>query len=241
MEKALPGARFIYAKDQAFAPYGCKDDTSLEKRVKNIFKKLLSLQPDIIIIACNTASTFLLPNLRAMTAIPIVGVIPPIKPGALLSTNKVIGLLATPATIKRPYTDNLIESFAAGCKVKRLGSTKLVEMAEAKLKGEKVCLSQLEKEIAPLFDDPKMDVVLLGCTHFPHLLEEMKQCAPFEVHWLDPGEAIARRLKSLASHSPISKKHQKELPQYHTAYCTREPHSMAFVARGFDEFCLLQT
>ena len=184
--------------DNGWAPYGNKSEESIERRMHKILDPLIvRCDPDIIIIACNTASTFILPSLRAKTAIPIIGVIPPVKPGASLSKNKAIGLLATPATVTRPYTKKLIDDFAKDCEISAHGSTKLVEIAENKLQGQKVCLKELKKEITPLFENKKIDVVLLGCTHFPHIKKELEEVSPWPVIWIDSAKAISRRLQSL--------------------------------------------
>ena len=132
-----------------------------------------------------------------MTKTPIVGVIPPIKPGAAASASKVMGLLATPGTVARPYVDELHKEFAGDCRLIRVGSTHLVRLAEEKLQGRHPDPNIIRSEIAPLFWEPELDTVLLGCTHFPHLKEEFLSIAPRSVTWLDTGEAIARRVKGI--------------------------------------------
>src|SRR5690554_6959293 len=131
IHQQLPQLNLNYLMDNAAFPYGTKSDEFLTKRVIEVCSKAVAeLAPDILVVACNTASTLALPQLRAALKIPVVGVVPAIKTAANLSTTKVIGLIATPATVCRPYTDNLVAEFAPNCEVHRLGSTELVLWAE---------------------------------------------------------------------------------------------------------------
>ncbi|HEV8391696.1 MAG TPA: aspartate/glutamate racemase family protein, partial [Dongiaceae bacterium] len=145
----------------------------------------------------NTISTICLPQLRAATSIPVVGVVPAVKPAAQQSRRKIIGVLATPATIDRPYTSDLIQRYAADCTVLKIGSAELVEMAEAKLLGQAVDQTRVRRILAPFFDRPaesQPDVVVLACTHFPLLREELQAAGPADVSWIDSGAAVARRV-----------------------------------------------
>lgn len=187
-----------YAADNAWLPYGLKSDADLRARVPAL---LLSLTeqwaPEAIVVACNTASTIALDAVRAAVSIPVVGVVPPIKPAAALTKTGVIGLLATPATVRRAYTDDLIAQFAAGKRVVRFGSAALVEAAERKLRGQADDGAAVREAITGLFGAPggaEIDVVALACTHFPLLAQELAMAAPHPVQWLDSGAAIARRL-----------------------------------------------
>lgn len=187
-----------YAADNAWLPYGLKSDADLRARVPAL---LLSLTeqwaPEAIVVACNTASTIALDEVRAAVSIPVVGVVPPIKPAAALTKTGVIGLLATPATVRRAYTDDLIAQFAAGKRVVRFGSAALVEAAERKLRGQADDGAAVREAITGLFGAPggaEIDVVALACTHFPLLAQELAAAAPHPVQWLDSGAAIARRL-----------------------------------------------
>jgi len=200
VRRALPRESYRYACDNAAFPYGPKPEAELVARVEAVLTALIArTSPKLVIIACNTASTVALPRLRARFDLPIIGVVPAIKPAAQLSERKVIGLLATPGTVTRRYTDDLIREFAPHCDVIRVGSRELVLLAEAKLRGEAVDLAALREILAPFFQeaDRRADTLVLGCTHFPLLLEELKQVAPQVAHWVDSGEAIARRAVDL--------------------------------------------
>lgn len=198
IRKALPQARISYLCDNAFFPYGTRPDAELLAHFLGVMNRAIDrIHPDLIVTACNTISTICLPQLRAATSIPVVGVVPAVKPAAQRSRRKIIGLLATPATVNRPYTDDLIRRYAADCTVLRIGSAELVEMAEAKLLGETVDRASLAHILAPFFDRPveaQPDVVVLACTHFPLLRAELLAAGPADVTWIDSGAAVARRV-----------------------------------------------
>lgn len=192
-----------YCADNAWLPYGAKSDAALRARVPAVIAAVAGeWGPDAVVVACNTASTIALDAVRAVLPIPVIGVVPPIKPAAALSKSGVIGLLATPATVARPYTNDLIAQFAAGKTVIRFGSTALVEAAEAQLAGGKADPAAIAEAIAGLFEAPegdRIDVAALACTHFPLLRRELAAAAPRDVAWLDSGAAIATRVTSVLS------------------------------------------
>jgi glutamate racemase len=156
--------------------------------------------PGLVVIACNTASTLVLPNLRARFAIPFVGTVPAIKPAAKVTRTGHLTVLATPGTVARDYTRDLIETYAAGCRVNLVGSRKLAGFAEAELAGMPVPDEGLRAELAPCFVEDaagRTDVIALGCTHYPLLLSRFEALAPWPVTWIDPAPAIARRVVQL--------------------------------------------
>ena len=198
---ALPDLRLLYVADNAYFPFGTKEETALVARVRLLLTELARrLHPDLIVIACNTASTIALPAVRAALSVPIVGTVPAIKPAAQVSVTRVIGLLGTPGTVRRQYTQALIDEFAADCTVLRHGSAELVELAERKLRGEPVAPAAVRQALAGLIDQPsgdRLDTVVLACTHFPLLVAELTAAAPRPLRWIDSGEAIARRVAAL--------------------------------------------
>lgn len=206
IQKKLPFLQIIYASDNAFFPYGTKSETELIARVDTVLSNILSLHTvDLIVIACNTASTLTLPYCRERFLQPIVGVVPAIKPAAQLSQSKVIGLLATPATVARPYTQNLIKEHAPCAQVISVGSSELVSLAEKKLRGEIMDVSIIDSVMKQFFnhnDGIKMDTLVLACTHFPlirdDILASLHRINPNQDYALiDSGEAIARRVETL--------------------------------------------
>lgn len=195
IHRLLPHLDYLYLFDNQAYPYGELDQAVLISRVNQLVSSLVEEhQVDIVVIACNTASTIVLPSLRENLSIPVVGVVPAIKPASLLAS-KGVGLIATPATVTRQYTHELIRDFAQGKPVELLGSTRLVDMAEEKLRGNSVSLDELTKILFPLRD--KVDVAVLGCTHFPLIKEEIHQALGGDVTLIDSGAAIARRVKAL--------------------------------------------
>jgi len=190
----------VYAADDAVFPYGRLEDDALIARVSAVMDELIArYRPSLAVIACNTASTLTLPVLRASHAIPFVGTVPAVKPACAQSKTKRISVLATPGTVKRDYTRALIAEFAGDCQVDLVGSAHLAPLAEAFLRGEEVADERIAAEIAPSFreDGAKTDTVVLACTHYPLLLERLKELAPWPVEWVDPAPAIARRVGSL--------------------------------------------
>jgi len=199
--RARPDARFIYAADDAGFPYGRLSEETLVARVLAVMERLIVRHaPDLVVVACNTASTLVLGPLRQRFGIPFVGTVPAIKPAAQASRSKRITVLATPGTVARDYTRDLIETYAAGCQVTLVGARRLAALAEAQLAGAPPADADLLAELEPCFvadEGGRTDVVTLGCTHYPLLLERLRSLAPWPVTWLDPAPAIARRVVQL--------------------------------------------
>ena len=186
----------IYATDNAAFPYGNKnEDVLIERSVAVIGEVMRQKTADIIVIACNTASTVVLPKLRELFDRPIIGVVPAIKPAAQISQTKVIGLLATPGTVQRQYTQDLIQTFAKDCQIIPKGTTELVKIAEDKLHGKEINATDIRSIVDKFSQEKEMDTVILACTHFPLLVEELKTVLPHIRFWVDSGEAIARRVE----------------------------------------------
>ncbi|WIE03098.1 glutamate racemase [Vibrio fluvialis] len=195
IQARLPQVSYTYLFDNAAYPYGELAQETLLQRVDMLITQLVAEQGfDIVVIACNTASTVVLPCLREKLSIPVVGVVPAIKPASMLAS-KAVGLIATPATITRQYTHDLIRDFSSDKNVELLGSTRLVDMAEEKLRGKAVDMDELASILSPLHQ--QIDVAVLGCTHFPLIKEEIQAVLGKDVMLVDSGEAIARRVQDL--------------------------------------------
>lgn len=197
----LPHLWLTYAADNAAFPYGVKAEDELVRRVSSVIRSLVEeTGPDIVVIACNTASTTALDAVRRFLTIPVIGVVPAIKPAAAASRTRTIGLLGTKTTVATPYTAGLIAQFAAGCTVLTCGATELVEAAERKLQGFTVDPDLIHSVLDRLFGQPggdQLDTIVLGCTHFPLLEPELAAAAPHPVAWMNSGAAIARRVATL--------------------------------------------
>jgi glutamate racemase len=237
--KKRPEADLIYAADSEFLPYGMRADAELKARVPALLQALEDrYRPDLVVIACNTASTITLPETRALLTTPVVGAVPAIKPAASLSQNRVIGFLGTPRTVEREYSDALIRDFANGCTVIRFGSSTLVDLAERKLAGEKIAFSAVAAALAPMFAKPdadRMDVAVLACTHFPLLRAEVEAASPPQLTWIDSGEAVARRVLSVLSQE-CGAGEPRPVAVFTTAPGKLRPAAPAFIERGFPGF-----
>lgn len=209
---ALPHQSIIYAFDNEAFPYGELDDDVLIQRVCEMVSAICAkYDVAMVVIACNTASTLVLPPLRELVSVPVVGVVPAIKPAAFLSKSKKIGLLATPATVKREYTHQLIMDFASDCDVTMISSTALVEMGEAKLRGIAVNKEELYQVLLPFIN--LVDCVVLGCTHFPLLKREIEEALGEGCLVIDSGKAIADRVARLLIKE--DKKISNQKPEHH--------------------------
>ena len=207
VRKLLPGAPLVYAADNAGFPYGTKPPAVIEARVPALLGRLAErFDPLLIVIACNTASTIALDAVRAALDLPIVGTVPAIKPAAAMSKTRAIGVLGTPATVVQPYVDRLAQEFAADCTVIRHGSAELVELAEAKLRGEATDPAAYARILDGLLGQPggeRIDTVVLACTHFPLVGDELAAAARRPLAFVDGNEGIARRVAHLAEGLPM--------------------------------------
>jgi len=195
-----PNADFIYVADDAAFPYGAIDEQKLVGRVVGLMGELIAThRPDLIVVACNTASTIALPALRKNFSVPFVGTVPAIKPACAGSITKRVSVLGTEATVAREYTRALIRDYAGDCQVTLVGSKTLAACAEAELGGAPAGDAAVAAEIAPCFrdDGARTDTVVLACTHYPLIIERLRRLAPWPVNFIDPAPAIARRVADL--------------------------------------------
>jgi glutamate racemase len=245
--KQLPHAHLVYAADNAGFPYGAWKEQALVKRIVLVIGKLIeTVKPDVVVIACNTASTIALTELREAYKIPFVGTVPAIKPAAAQTKTGVIGVLATPGTVSREYTHSLIHTYAFHCKVLLHGAPRLAEIAEQKLRGQPVDLEELREEVAPVFrkrDGKPTDVVVLGCTHYPLLTEDIAKVAPWPVTYIDPSPAIARRTADLVEETRLHVPDEK-VPEHGTVILTSARGSesgslAAYATMGFSKHMVL--
>lgn len=197
----LPQAPVIYVADNAGLPYGDKSEAQIAARVSGLLGRLTErLHPRLVCIACNTASTIALASVREVLEVPIVGTVPAIKPAAALTRTGVIGLLGTAATIRQAYVDRLEAEFAADKLLLRHGAPELVAAAEAKLRGDSVDPAVYARAAAALRAMPggeRIDTVVLACTHFPLIEDELRAAFGPGVSFVDGSDGIARRIAFL--------------------------------------------
>jgi len=199
---ARPDAHYVYVADDAFFPYGHHSEDEIIARVVPLMGELIGAHdPDLVVIACNTASTLVLSHLRAAYSLPFVGTVPAIKPACAQSKSRRVSVLGTKGTVKREYTKALIRDFAQGCEVTLVGSPELASLAERALGGHPISDDDILAELTPCFvgeaAGARTDTVVLACTHYPLLLDRLKKLAPWPVEWIDPAPAIARRVSDL--------------------------------------------
>lgn len=230
----MPDRRFVYVADDAGFPYGDWQEDELRARIVALFRDLVPrYAPQLAVIACNTASTLVLEDLRAAFDIPFVGTVPAIKPAAERTRSGLISVLATPGTVRRDYTRDLIGRFAGHCAVRLVGSSELARLAEQSILDGEVSSDAIAAEIAPCFVEDggrRTDIVVLACTHYPLIANHFRQLAPWPVDWLDPAEAIARRARSLGKAAGT------DLPEgFDEAYMTsgEASYAMRRLIRGF--------
>ena len=219
VNKLNPDIEAYYFFDNEFFPYGNKSEEFIRDRCYRLISEA-NRRFDLsgIVVACNTASTIVLPTLRSHIGIPIVGVVPAIKPAAILSKNKILGLLATPGTISREYTKKLISKFAQDCSIIKVGKSELAEIAEERLTTGHVDKEAIKLILKPFMNEDKEkrpDTVILGCTHYPFIKDVIAEILP-GVRLVDTGEAIGRRVKNVVGKGSYKEVEMKRNRAFYT-------------------------
>lgn len=220
LRSLAPSVHVDYLADTALFPYGEQPDAPLTERIVMLLKEMCQkLSPDLLIIACNTASTLALPAVRAALNLPVVGCVPPIRWAGRVSVSRTIGLLVTKATARRPYLHDLHHRFAADCRLIVHGSAHLAQLAEQAFRGETPSSEDVAFELTQLFSQEggeKIDTIGLGCTHYTFLMPIFRRLnAAASIMWLDPAPAVAQHALSLLSENfeLISQPPQHTAPQ----------------------------
>jgi glutamate racemase len=233
----LPHAPLVYVADRAGYPYGTKSAQEIEARVPALLGRLAErFDPALIVIACNTASTIALDAVRSALDLPIVGTVPAIKPAAAISKTRAIGVLGTEATVRQPYVDGLAADFAADCTVVRHGSAELVDLAEAKLRGEAADPKAYARILEGLFNQPggeRVDTIVLACTHFPMVEDELAVASPRPVAFVDGKEGIARRTAALTGQRDWGEQRPEHRAVFTGGSAGLEAYRAGFAAHGF--------
>ena len=201
LREVLPDAPVIYAADLAGLPYGTKTEAQIAARVAGLLGRMAErFRPRLVCIACNTASTIALGMVREVLEVPVVGTVPAIKPAAALTQTGTIGLVGTRATIRQAYVDQLEREFAQGKQLLRIAAPGLVEAAEAKLRGQPVdpsVIADVHDRLVAMPGGANIDTLVLACTHFPLLSEELAAAFGPGVRQVDGAQGIARRIAHL--------------------------------------------
>ena len=196
IHQLLPNERTIYLSDSKNAPYGVKtQEEIISLSVKNT-EKLLEMDCKLIVVACNTATTNAIKVLRSSYEVPFIGIEPAIKPAALNSHNKAIGILATRGTLTSELFAQTSEIYTKDINVVEVEGNGLVELIESGRKDSKEALALLQDLLEPMLQ-AKIDYLVLGCSHYPYLIPSLKKILPQDVQIIDSGEAVARQTKAV--------------------------------------------
>jgi glutamate racemase len=231
-----PDAHYVYVADDAFFPYGQHSEDRIIARVVPLIGELIAAHaPDLVVIACNTASTLVMSHLRDAYHLPFVGTVPAIKPACMRSKTRRVSVLGTKGTVQREYTKALIRDFAQGCEVTLVGSAALASLAEAALNGRDVKDAEILAELTPCFVgesegvSARTDTVVLACTHYPLLMDRFTALAPWPVDWIDPAPAIARRVADLLKPADREADHGSA----EMIFTSKRPHALSGVLMPF--------
>jgi glutamate racemase len=239
VRKLLPDAPILYLADNAGLPYGTKTEAQVAARVAGLLGRATErLKPRLVCIACNTASTIALGMVREVLELPVVGTVPAIKPAALQTRTGVIGLLGTEATIRQGYVDRLEAEFAADKTLLRHAAPGLVDAAEARLRGEPVPQAAIREAVDSLRAMPggeRIDTVVLACTHFPLLEDDLAAAFGDEVQFVHGAAGIARRIAHLTEGQAF----ERTAPD--RALFTKNGGNVAAYAPALTHFGLMQT
>jgi glutamate racemase len=240
IRRLRPQARMVYLADNAYFPYGEKADADLRPHIVALIGAAIeAIAPCAVVIACNTASTIALDALRQAYRLPFVGCVPPIKPAAAASQTRHIGVLATAATIRRPYLSDLIRTFAPDCTVHSLGTPTLAALAEQKFRGAAV---DVAGAIAPLFAEPggeQIDAMALGCTHYSFLLPELQAAHP-GIAWFDPAGPVARQSIAVAQYLPANQDDFENVAYFTAPLPDLAAMKVRLAGYGFDDIGMFQ-
>jgi glutamate racemase len=200
----LPDQRYIYVADRAHFPYGGRAAEEIVAAISAVTERVREREdPKLIVVACNTASAVALPALRARFPLPFVGVVPAVKPAAALSKNRRVGVLATQRTVDGEYLRDLVAEHAAGCAVVGLPAGELVDFVEREMASASPedRSAHVRREVDRIRRE-RVDVIVLGCTHFLHLEEEFRRVLDSEgIALVDSREGVARQVARLVKRS----------------------------------------
>jgi glutamate racemase len=195
IKERMPEESFVYLADNENFPYGTKSKDVLKHIMYDLMSELvLKYNPKAVVIACNTASVISLAYLRENFSMPIIGVVPAVKPAAFLSDKKRIGLMATNRTIEDSYTEKLIQDFASNCDVYRWAGTDIIDFIENRLYGaDNSEIVEVLKPAVDFFIDNDVDNVVLGCTHFLFLEKNLREMLG-EIKLIDSREGVGNQI-----------------------------------------------
>lgn len=233
MKERTSDCTYRYLAENRYFPFGTRTEEEIRSIVNGSIGRFIEkTDPDMIVIACNTASVTALELLRKNYSIPFVGVVPAIKPAGLLSRNKTIGLFATNKTVSQAYTQNLIDSFASECKVRRFAMPEIVSFVENRIfSANRKETAEMIAPAAEFFRKNGADTVILGCTHFIYLEEIFREILGPEINIVDSREGVGKRAISL-----LEQINPRECPEKDLFFTTSEaqmPENYRYIPESF--------
>ena len=198
----LPDEKYLYVADSGYCPYGPRDRSYIIERTSRISEFLIDKGADIIVVACNTATAAAISTLRRNYNIPFIGMEPAVKPAALQTRSGVVGVLATAGTLGGMKYHRTRDSFASGVRVVEHVGDGFVELVESGNTSGPEAESVVRASLQPLLD-AGADVIVLGCTHYPFLMDVIRKIAGPSVAVIDPAPAVARHLLDVMSSDSI--------------------------------------
>lgn len=205
IRKLLPHEDILYYADTAYFPYGPRPAAEIQRRATEVTKFLLDQGAKVIVVACNTASSSALADLRASFAVPFVGMVPAVKPASAQTRSGKVGVIATEATVQGQVFADLVAQFAQGVTVFTQACPHLVEMVERGEVDSPQLYSLLHGYLDPMVK-AGIDVLVLGCTHYPFLRPAIERVLGDGIAVIDAGAAVAQQVERVLArggdHSP---------------------------------------
>lgn len=194
LRQRLPGEDFLYFADTRYLPYGDRPESFLRQRGRQVVDALAERGAKALVIACNTATAAAAEDIRAYTSLPVVALEPAVKPAVRLTKSGVVGVLATTRTLSSARFSRLLDAHAGTVRVIAQACPGLAEAIEIHGAGSAEVESLLDRFVLPLAADG-VDVVTLGCTHYPWVAAGIAARLPYGTRLVDTGEAVARQLE----------------------------------------------
>ena len=215
VHQLLPMEHILYLADSKNAPYGEKSkEEIISLSAKNV-DFLLTKNCKLIIVACNTATTNAIDELRARYQVPLIGIEPAIKPAALRSKSRSIGILATKGTLSSELFAQTSKLFSTNINVVEVvgnGLVKAIEKGEIDTEKTHALLKRL---LQPMIDQ-KIDHLVLGCSHYPYLVPIIKKIMPQDVKIIDSGRAVAQQTKKVLTKQALLAPSPYKKPEFYT-------------------------
>ncbi len=215
--KLLPEENYVYIGDHAYLPYGDRKAGQIRSRIVTMIRWLvMNKHVKLVIVACNSGTVAGISEYRALfPGVPIIGVVPVVKLAAEVSKKKSFAVLSTPFTAASQYQKKLINLYAPACKVYNIGCPDLVHAVEAGVNDlkhvQRIVCTHLTPEVRS-----SIDVLALGCTHYPFLRPVLASIVGSKVVILDSGDAVARQVQRVLVANKLLRSHGSSALEVYT-------------------------